>query len=478
MTSTSLGEPLTPPRPRYGSFDVMRGLAMVSMALSHCQMYWYVWDDSAHFAQRWITHWTQLATPTFLSLAGMMMAVAAFRRAERGRSLTSTRWFYVRRGLWLILLDQIWMKIWFEGWGACWGNFWPRVAHGPSEWRPLGLHWFLWAVLLGAAAISGSAIASGMRRGADRERPLRFWALRLAPVAVALGVLGVWQMIAPEPVPWLKCTQANLMRWGILSCTGSAMIIAAVIFRLPAVVLVVIGWALLRWAAPLGDACDRFLALWPEGERGIPLQILAQLRRVCFEGQGAGYPTVTWMGFLIQGLGFGRIFHARHQRGKPIWPVFLGMALFLLTWFFINRVQVAIQAHAVGKKPLGETSLQAMLHALLHAEKFPRSWDYTLGMGGFIFLLLGLLSLHGVDGSPRNPLFHVLQVCGRVPLFFYLIHLPLITGPILFLHVPHELSLLSAALYWVAVLVILYPLCRLYHWLKRSRSQWWWLHYL
>jgi uncharacterized membrane protein len=451
---------------------------MVSMALSHCQLHWYAWDDSAHFSQRWITHWTQLATPTFLSLAGMMMAVAAFRRAERGRSLTSTRWFYVRRGVWLILLDQIWVKIWFDGWGSCWGNFWPRVACGPTEWRPLGLHWFLWAALLAAAVVSGCAVVGGRRRGVHRARPWRFWALRLAPVVAMLAVIVLWLAVAPECVPWLKCTQANLLRWGILSCTGSAMIIAAVIFRLPGVVLVVLGWALLRWAAPMGDALDRFLAQWSAEERGSPLMILAQLRRVFFDGQGAGYPTVVWMGFLIQGLGFGRVFHARHQRGQRIWPIFLGVALFLLTWFFIDRVQIAIQAHAVGKKPWGETSLQVMLYALLHAAKFPLSWDYALEMGGFMFLLLGLLCLHGVEGRTRNPLLHVLQVYGRVPLFFYLIHLPMVTGLIVVLHVPHALSLLSAILIWVGVLALLYPLCRFYHALKRARSQWWWLHYL
>jgi hypothetical protein len=85
---------------------------------------------------------------------------------------------------------------------------------------------------------------------------------------------------------------------------------------------------------------------------------------------------------------------------------------------------------------------------------------------------------------------------GRVPLFFYLLHIPLIHGGVVFLdyyrfgwspldgHGPWELdpkllpesygvSLASVYVIWIVVVLILYPPCRWFADVKRRRRDTW-----
>ena len=81
---------------------------------------------------------------------------------------------------------------------------------------------------------------------------------------------------------------------------------------------------------------------------------------------------------------------------------------------------------------------------------------------------------------------------GRVPLFFYVTHIYLIHGlAIVFALVTHPhlarsgsvsldqtavvaLGLPGVYVVWILVLILLYPLCRLFAELKQSHSERWW----
>jgi uncharacterized membrane protein len=127
-----LAEP--PAARRVAAIDVVRGLAMVIMALDHTREYWCPTpavrpEDVAHasallFFTRWITHF---CAPTFVLLAGTSVYLAQQRRPGRG----ATSRFLVARGLWLVALELVVLTfllqrgyslvllqvIWVLGWG-------------------------------------------------------------------------------------------------------------------------------------------------------------------------------------------------------------------------------------------------------------------------------------------------------------------------------------------------------------------------
>ena len=88
----------------------------------------------------------------------------------------------------------------------------------------------------------------------------------------------------------------------------------------------------------------------------------------------------------------------------------------------------------------------------------------------------------------KGPSSQALLVFGQVPMFFYLVHLPLIhvAGVIhAYLrygdtHIPAtvDLSLPLIYLAWMVLLAALWPACVAWRRFKRAKRQWWWLSYL
>lgn len=100
---------LTPARPRrIESIDIVRGLAMVVMALDHVRDYFHITantDDPLNLATtspalyftRWITHY---CAPVFVFLSGTSVYLQSLRKTPRELGL-----FLLKRGLWLILME-------------------------------------------------------------------------------------------------------------------------------------------------------------------------------------------------------------------------------------------------------------------------------------------------------------------------------------------------------------------------------------
>jgi hypothetical protein len=106
-----------------------------------------------------------------------------------------------------------------------------------------------------------------------------------------------------------------------------------------------------------------------------------------------------------------------------------------------------------------------------------------------------LLLLAALDGRTRA--MGPLEVYGRVPMFFYLLHVPLITVSAGFVHLimtghftqPETygggpligvgpFGLVGVYLVWIAIVVALYLPCRTWGALKRRHADWRWLSYL
>ena len=101
----------------------------------------------------------------------------------------------------------------------------------------------------------------------------------------------------------------------------------------------------------------------------------------------------------------------------------------------------------------------------LNVVKYPPAMTFTLLTMGVNLILLSLLA-RIEDGGRR--LVKPLTAFGRVPLFFYVIHLYLYAGLGAWL-APSGTSLPVMYVYWLAGLAILYPLCVWYGGFKQRQ---------
>jgi uncharacterized membrane protein len=193
-----------------------------------------------------------------------------------------------------------------------------------------------------------------------------------------------------------------------------------------------------------------------------------------------GYPLVPW--FAVMALGFcaGPVM-ALDARRRRRWLAVAGLAA--LAAFVVLR---AVDIHG---EPLHRS---AGLLSFLRCTKYPPSLDFLLmTLGPALLVLAWLDRLHL---SPAHPLL----VFGRVPLFYFLLHLYLIHGlavvfaffryghaGFLFGSPPaadsypagYGYPLWTVYLVWLAVVALSYPLCRWFAGVKQRRREWW-LSYL
>ena len=110
---------------RLPAIDAMRGIVMVLMAMDHASHVFnagrYVRDSfawypagseipAAQFLTRWVTH---LCAPTFLFLAGLVLALSVAKRQARGDPERSIDADIIKRGIFILLLDPLWMSFGF-----------------------------------------------------------------------------------------------------------------------------------------------------------------------------------------------------------------------------------------------------------------------------------------------------------------------------------------------------------------------------
>jgi uncharacterized membrane protein len=204
-----------------------------------------------------------------------------------------------------------------------------------------------------------------------------------------------------------------------------------------------------------------------------------------------GYPLIPWIGVMSVGYCFGQVFLLDAERRRWI--------LFRLGWAITAAFVVVRAANIYGDARPWAVQKSAVFTVLsfLNCVKYPPSLDYLLMTLGPAIIVLALIE--HVRVGPRNPLL----VFGRVPMFYYVLHLPLIHalavvmagiryGDPLFL-IKHRLptlvgptpdfpadygyNLLICYVIWILIVVSMYFPCRWYANLKSRRREEW-LSYL
>jgi uncharacterized membrane protein len=267
---------------------------------------------------------------------------------------------------------------------------------------------------------------------------------------------------------------------------GTSMIVLAAVVRLPVRVITIFGLAIV-----LGhDALDH-LHPFKTGDAHVAWSMFHESAfdlSIAGHHVGLVYPIVPWCGVMMLGYAFGSRFVVpnRSVEDRSRETLRLGVAI---TLFF-----VVIRASNIYGDPTPWTARGDIgtLLSFLNCEKYPPSLCYLAMTLGPALMLLALFDRSGVGES--NAFARAVVVYGRVPLFYYLLHIALIhlTSNALFWISTHRwrvgwsgdnrlnIGLPLTYVSWLAIVLGLYLPCR---WFANVKASAWgreqrWLSYL
>jgi uncharacterized membrane protein len=195
------------------------------------------------------------------------------------------------------------------------------------------------------------------------------------------------------------------------------------------------------------------------------------------------YPLIPWIGVIAIGYALGPVFLREPARRRRMLIV-LGTTL-CAAFLVVRGLNGYGDPHPWAQQ---RTALFTAM-SFLNTTKYPASLDYLMMTLGPVLLLLA------VAERLRGALAAALVVFGRVPLFFYVLHLYLIHAVALVLGIwtgfgaapflkpwpafpkAFGISLTGVYLAWILVVLSLYPACRWFARVKARRRDWW-LSYL
>lgn len=195
------------------------------------------------------------------------------------------------------------------------------------------------------------------------------------------------------------------------------------------------------------------------------------------------YPLIPWVGVMAAGYAFGSLFKLEVTKRRK---AFIGIGISALILF------VVLRGFNIYGDPIPwqkQATLWRDVLAIIKVQKYPPSLAYLL-----MTLGISILALVAFDKTD-NRVSRIFTVFGRVPLFYYILHIYLVHGAEIFVgkleHLSakdfqtvglsslgsHGFGLAGIYLVWLAAIVILYFPCRWYMKYKQTHKAWW-LSYL
>ena len=202
------------------------------------------------------------------------------------------------------------------------------------------------------------------------------------------------------------------------------------------------------------------------------------------------YPVLPWIGVMLLGYCFGDFYKKEASTTfRKTWLVYLGIGSIIL--FFIFR---GFNFYADLTPWTTQDTTAKTIISFFNVTKYPPSLDFLLITLGPAFLFL-----YGIENI-KNKITNFLLVFGRVPFFYYVLHIFIIhIGAIIGLLIvgkdwkimifnqfagsnnPFEgygYSLGITYLIWIGIVALLYPICKRYMKYKIANKSKWWLSYL
>ena len=204
-----------------------------------------------------------------------------------------------------------------------------------------------------------------------------------------------------------------------------------------------------------------------------------------------GYPVLPWIGIIAVGYCCGALYSAEYdpvKRKKALLSLGFGLIVLFVLLRFSN-------VYGDPSKWTGQKNAVFTLMSFLNTTKYPPSLLYTMMTLGPALVFLAFAE------GPLNGLTRRITIFGRVPMFFYILHIYLfhliaviavvISGRpwsdmILTGWVSSNVKLkgygfglITVYGLWILVILVLYPLCKRYDIYKRAhQAKQWWLSYL
>ncbi len=202
------------------------------------------------------------------------------------------------------------------------------------------------------------------------------------------------------------------------------------------------------------------------------------------------YPILPWIGLMALGYIFGTLYQKDFKAQKRRkWLLYVGISSTLL--FIVFRL---LNIYGDSTNWSVQKSLISSVMSFFNPTKYPPSLLFLLMTMGPSLILLSIIE------HSKNRLTNKIIIFGRVPLFFYVIHLYIIhilaivvmilsgrnwsdyilTKQVFFSEsiANFGFGLLYVYLVWVIVILIMFPLCKWYDRYKTNNREKWWLRYL
>jgi uncharacterized membrane protein len=197
------------------------------------------------------------------------------------------------------------------------------------------------------------------------------------------------------------------------------------------------------------------------------------------------YAFLPWTGIMLLGYGFGKLFTpAFDEKRRRRVLLVLGFAIVLL-FFILRFINVYGDPLPWSRQPRGPVYT---FLSFFNVNKYPPSLLFICMTLGPAIILLSLLE------RIRNRFTSIMNVYGRVPMLYYMIHFFIIHTLVvivfyatghnssqiigqnnIFLFRPSDLGfgLLGVYIIWLFVVIVLFPVCKRYDQYKSTHSNWW-----
>ena len=301
---------------------------------------------------------------------------------------------------------------------------------------------------------------------------------------------GIWLVVVEVAIVnfgWTFDVTYSLLILQVIWAIGISMIVLAALVFLPTQAIVVVGLIII-FGHNLLDPLRRHGL----GFLDYAWYVLHQPQLVVANGRliSIFYPVLPWAGLMVLGYAFGSLFGNDVPAARRT-VLLLASGIAALALFLILRL-FNLYGEPIPRQTLDSDTFTLL--SFLNTTKYPPSLQFLLMTMGPALVFLALIEYARPQAT--NPL----VVFGRVPFFFYIVHIYLI----------HALAMMTLALtgwdwreyilsaprfrsgrlegfgfgleavysIWAIVVILLYPLCRWYQQVRQNHPGKWWLSYL